>query len=59
MIYLKMGFVVLQSAILMDFAAVSSLRYPDEASLKSDVLPGSVERATRSTSTILVWKDHK
>ncbi|MCJ1344567.1 hypothetical protein MMC31_002770 [Peltigera leucophlebia] len=34
-------------------------RYLDEASLKSDVLPGSVERATRSTATILVWEDDK
>ena len=59
MIYLRFSCVVLQSAILMDFAAVSSLRYPDEASLKSDVLPGSVERATSSTATILVREGHQ
>lgn len=59
MAYLRMSCLVLRSAILMVFTVVSSLRYLDEASLKSDVLPRSVERATRSAATILVWEDHK
>lgn len=59
MIYLRFSWGVLESAILMDFAAVFSLRYLDEASLKSDVLPGSVERATSSTATHLVREVHQ
>lgn len=54
-----MSSVVVQSAILMAFAAVFSLRYLNETSLKSNILPGSIERATRSTATILVWEDRK
>ena len=56
---LSMSYVAVKSAPLMAFAAVSSLRYLDEASLKSGVLPGPLERATRSTTTILVWDYHK
>lgn len=59
MAHLRMSCVVVQSAILMAFAAVFSLRYLNETSLKSNILPGSIERATRSTATILVWEDRK
>lgn len=54
-----MSSVAVQSAILMAFAAVFSLRNLNETSLKSNILPGPIERATRSTATILVWEDRK
>ena len=59
MAHVRMSYVVVQSAILMVFPAVSSLRYLNETSLKSNILPGFIERATRSTATILVWEDRK